>query len=148
MVLPLVSITDSITNLPDESKTAIKIVSLCTSIPIYLVLSIKGCSFPERLRRTLKTYSKGAPFYIASAYRRYTGLVLGQPVGKNPIQREILTPNDRRPNLHKFEWGRTICFRTARTRQIPPSCFNALQTPSTEGFCPLPSCEIIRRIVV
>src|ERR1700733_7933129 len=51
--------TDSITSLPDESKTAIEIVSLWTSIPIYLVLSIKGCSFLEGLRRTLKTYSKG-----------------------------------------------------------------------------------------
>src|ERR1700733_11048464 len=61
--------TDSITSLPDESKTAIEIVSLWTSIPIYLVLSIKGCSFPEGLRRTLKTYSKGAPFYTASASR-------------------------------------------------------------------------------
>ena len=33
------------------------------------MLSIKGCSFPEGLRRTLRTYSKGAPFYTASAYR-------------------------------------------------------------------------------
>jgi len=28
---------------------------------------MRGAPFPCRLRRTLKTYSKGAPFYIASA---------------------------------------------------------------------------------
>jgi hypothetical protein len=41
-------------------------LSLCTSMPIYLVLVIKGCSFLERLSRTLKTYSKTGALYIAS----------------------------------------------------------------------------------
>jgi hypothetical protein len=46
--------------------TEIEVLSLCTSIPIYLVLITKGCPFWMRLSRTLKTYSKrGAP-YIAS----------------------------------------------------------------------------------
>src|ERR1039458_8941130 len=39
--MALVSMTDSITSLPAEFKTAMEIVSLWTSIPIYLVLSIK-----------------------------------------------------------------------------------------------------------
>jgi hypothetical protein len=44
-------------------------LSLCTSIPIYLVLVIKGCSFLEELSRTLKTYSKRGALYIASQNR-------------------------------------------------------------------------------
>jgi hypothetical protein len=34
-----------------------------------LALSIKRVLLSVGLRRTLKTYSKGAPFYIASPYR-------------------------------------------------------------------------------
>src|SRR5467141_3735746 len=45
MVLALVSMTHSITTLPAEFRTAIEMLSLCTSKPIYLVLVIKGCSF-------------------------------------------------------------------------------------------------------
>jgi hypothetical protein len=41
-------------------------LSLCPSMPIYLVLVIEGCSFLERLSRTLKTYSKRGALYIAS----------------------------------------------------------------------------------
>src|SRR5258705_11558735 len=48
MVLALVSMTHSITILPSEFLTAIEILSVCTSIPIYLVLVIKGCSFLEK----------------------------------------------------------------------------------------------------
>src|SRR4030095_8522739 len=48
MVLALVSITDSITTLPRAFLAAIEILSVCTSIPIYLVLVIKGCSLLEK----------------------------------------------------------------------------------------------------
>src|ERR1700684_3869528 len=41
MVMALVSITHSITSLPEEFRTAMQIASLCTSIPIYFTLSIK-----------------------------------------------------------------------------------------------------------
>jgi hypothetical protein len=40
-----VSMTLSMTALPTEFRTAIDILSLCTSIPIYLVLVIKGVLF-------------------------------------------------------------------------------------------------------
>src|SRR6267378_677836 len=58
IMLAFVSITHSITIFPEAFMTAIEILSLCTSMPIYLVLVIKGCSFLEGLSRTLKTYSK------------------------------------------------------------------------------------------
>jgi hypothetical protein len=45
MVLALVSMTHSITIFPPEFITAIEILSLCTSMPIYLVLVIKGVPF-------------------------------------------------------------------------------------------------------
>jgi hypothetical protein len=65
-MLALVSITHSITIFPAAFMTAIEVLSLCTSIPIYLLLVIKGCSFLEELSRTLKTYSKRGALYIAS----------------------------------------------------------------------------------
>src|SRR5882762_4593854 len=65
IMLAFVSITHSITIFPEAFLTAIEILSLCTSIPIYLVLVIKGCSFLEGLSRTLKTYSKRGALYIA-----------------------------------------------------------------------------------
>src|SRR6267143_1614873 len=68
IMLAFVSITHSITIFPEAFLTAIEILSLCTSIPIYLVLVIKGCSFLEGLSRTLKTYSKRGALYIASVY--------------------------------------------------------------------------------
>jgi len=42
IMLALVSMTDSITIFPLWFITAIEMLSLCTSIPIYLVLIIKG----------------------------------------------------------------------------------------------------------
>src|SRR5882762_1705491 len=45
MAFALVSITHSITSFPAAFLTAIEILSLCTSKPIYLVPVIKGCSF-------------------------------------------------------------------------------------------------------
>src|SRR6266404_5462221 len=65
IMLAFVSITHSITIFPEAFMTAIEILSLCTSMPIYLVLVIKGCSFLEGLSRTLKTYSKRGALYIA-----------------------------------------------------------------------------------
>src|ERR1700676_4935134 len=80
IMLAFVSMTHSITTLPTEFITAIEMLSLCTSMPIYLVLVIKGCSFPEGLSRTLKTYSKkGAPFIL----RRITGHAFGRLGGCN-----------------------------------------------------------------
>src|ERR1700682_3811524 len=57
--------TDSITNLPDEFKTAIEIVSLCTSIPIYLVLSIKRVLLSGEVEpNTQNLLQKGRPFIL------------------------------------------------------------------------------------
>src|SRR5215468_5197556 len=69
IMLAFVSMTDSITTLPAEFLTAIEMLSLCTSMPIYLVLVIKGCSFLDGLRQAPKPTPKGAPFYIASGNR-------------------------------------------------------------------------------
>src|ERR1700693_278304 len=70
MVMALVSITHSITSLPEEFRTAIEIASLCTSIPIYFLLSMQGapfcCGFEPN---TQNPTPKGVPFYIASDYR-------------------------------------------------------------------------------
>src|SRR6516164_9195744 len=64
IVLALVSMTPSITILPREFRTAIEVLSVCTSIPIYLTLVIKGCSFPEKFeQRHSNRTPKGRPFY-------------------------------------------------------------------------------------
>src|SRR6516162_6984487 len=63
-VLPLVSMTPSITIFPREFLTAIEVLSVCTSIPIYLTLVIKGCSFPDKFEQTHSNRTpKGRPFY-------------------------------------------------------------------------------------
>src|ERR1700678_459723 len=67
----LVSITHSITILPASFLTAIEILSLCTSMPIYLALVIKGVPPLERLSEHSKPTPKGAPFYIASRNGNY-----------------------------------------------------------------------------
>src|SRR5262249_43663733 len=64
IMLALVSMTHSITTLPAEFLTAIEILSLCTSMPIYLVLIIRAPS-SGAVERALKPYSKqGAPFIL------------------------------------------------------------------------------------
>src|ERR1700757_3246827 len=64
-VLALVSTTHSITILPKEFLTAIEVLSVCTSIPIYLTLVIKGCSFPEKFeQRTQNVLQSGALFIM------------------------------------------------------------------------------------
>ena len=64
IVLAFVSRTDSMINFPVASRTATEIVAVCTSIPIYLVLFTRAL-LSERIAKALKTYHKGAPFYIA-----------------------------------------------------------------------------------
>src|SRR6266404_7571496 len=61
MVLALVSMTQSINTLPTEFLTAIEMLSLCTSKPIYLVLIVLGRSFLSELRnRSRKLLQRGA----------------------------------------------------------------------------------------
>src|SRR5271155_5495891 len=76
IMLAFVSMTHSITTFPAPFLTAIETLSLCTSMPIYLVLVIKGCSFLKGLSQALKTYSKRGALYIASRHRTSSGLVL------------------------------------------------------------------------
>src|ERR1700720_1430440 len=79
MAFALVSITHSITSFPAAFLTAIEILSLCTSKPIYLVPVIKGCSFLEGLRQAPKPYSiRGALLYCVVLIRRLTALSIGQ----------------------------------------------------------------------
>src|ERR1700676_5009696 len=67
MTFAFVSITHSITSFPASFLTAIEMLSLCTSMPIYLVPVIKGRSFLEGFEpNTQNLTPKGRPFYIAS----------------------------------------------------------------------------------
>src|SRR5215470_11536866 len=71
IMLAFVSMTDSITTLPTEFMTASEILSLCTSIPIYLMLLvIKGVLSGRVEANTQNPIPKGAPFYIASGNRQ------------------------------------------------------------------------------
>src|SRR5208337_2085502 len=82
IMLAFVSMTHSITIFPAALLTAIAMLSLCTSMPIYLVLVIKGCSFLEGLSQALKTYSKRGALYIASRYRKLQSTwTLTVPIG-------------------------------------------------------------------
>jgi hypothetical protein len=70
--------------LPEEFRTAIEIVSLCTSNPIYFTLSIEGVLSGGIELNTQNPTPKGAPFYIASRTRR-TKVVLhraGESLGE------------------------------------------------------------------
>src|ERR1700675_2738811 len=88
-MLAFVSMTHSIPIFPAPFITAIEMLSLCTSMPIYLVLVIKGCSFLEGFEpNTQNPTPKGAPFYIASDYRTSCSLVLYIPVSA-PVRRPI-----------------------------------------------------------
>src|SRR5713101_6811886 len=94
IALALVSMTHSITNLPAEFITAIETLSLWTSMPIYLVLVIKGCSFLEGLRQAPKPYSKrGALLYCVGLPVKLV-LALDQPnlyalVSKFGVKRQV-----------------------------------------------------------
>src|ERR1700745_3841980 len=74
IMLAFVSMTDSITTLPTEFVTAIEILSLCTSMPIYLVLVIKGVLSGRVEPNTQNPTPKGAPFYIAWGSRLFDEL--------------------------------------------------------------------------
>src|SRR5215469_12357826 len=75
IVLAFVSMTPSITILPREFLTAIEVLSVCTSIPIYLTLAIKGCSFPEKFeQRTQTVLQRGALFIMCWFGRDKPGL--------------------------------------------------------------------------
>src|SRR5579864_7073261 len=70
-MLAFVSITHSITIFPAPFLTAIEMLSLCTSMPIYFLLSIEGVPFCRGFEpNTQNPTPKGAPFYIVSAYRQ------------------------------------------------------------------------------
>src|ERR1700674_3774833 len=64
IMLAFVSMTHSITIFPAAFITAIEMLSLCTSIPIYLVLVIKGVLSGRVEPNTQNPTPKGAPFYI------------------------------------------------------------------------------------
>src|SRR5450755_5036638 len=66
IMLALVSIKLSITIFPALFITAIEMLSLCTSIPIYFLLSIEGVPFCGGCGKHPNPTPKGAPFYIAS----------------------------------------------------------------------------------
>src|ERR1700757_2900440 len=68
IMLAFVSMRHSITTLPTEFLTQAEMLSLCTSIPIYLMLLvIKGVLSGRVEPNTQNPTPKGAPFYIASA---------------------------------------------------------------------------------
>ena len=61
-LLAFVSMTHSIPIFPEAFMTAIEILSLCTSMPIYLVLVINGCSFLDEVEpNTQNLLQKGRP---------------------------------------------------------------------------------------
>src|SRR5712672_534749 len=64
IMLAFVSMTHSITIFPAAFITAIEMLSLCTSIPIYLVLVIKGVLSERVELNTQNPTPKGAPFYL------------------------------------------------------------------------------------
>src|SRR5713101_10037488 len=71
MLFALVSITHSITIFPASFLTAIEILSLCTSMPIYLVLVIGAFLSGGVELNTQNLLHKGRPFIL----RRVTGHV-------------------------------------------------------------------------
>src|SRR5215475_4826134 len=79
MVLALVSMTHSITTFPTEFITAIEILSLCTSMPIYFVLVIR-VSFLDEVEPSTQNLLQRAPFYnvwlIVPCLGHFSGLGL------------------------------------------------------------------------
>src|SRR6187399_941172 len=61
IMLAFVSMTHSITTLPAEFLTAIEMLSLCTSMPIYLVLVIRASSSGTVEPSTQTLLHKGRP---------------------------------------------------------------------------------------
>src|SRR6202011_3739510 len=76
IMLAFVSTTHSITIFPAPFITAIEMLSLCTSMPIYFLLSIEGVPFCRDLRQAPKPYSKrGALLYCVG--NSYLGITSG-----------------------------------------------------------------------
>src|SRR5580692_4184907 len=73
ITLAFVSMTHSITIFPAPFITAIEMLSLCTSMPIYFLLSIKGVPFC-RIEASTQPYPERRALYIASDYRRSKAL--------------------------------------------------------------------------
>src|SRR5271170_5204304 len=99
IVLALVSRMDSITSFPDEFKTAIETVSLCTSIPIYLTLSIWGAPFGRLEANTQNLLQRSALLYCVrlSLCGIFDGLFPKVPacremVNKCAYRKEVPTP--------------------------------------------------------
>src|ERR1700722_9505272 len=63
MMLAFVSTTHSSTILPAEFMTAMEMLSLWTSMPIYFVSFIGDAPFGRRWDQHSLTYSRGAPLY-------------------------------------------------------------------------------------
>src|ERR1700692_3927863 len=84
IMLAFVSMTHSITIFPEAFMTALEILSLCTSIPIYLVLVIKGCSFLEGLStNTQNLLQKGRPLYCVGKQEVTRFLPVCSSLGNN-----------------------------------------------------------------
>src|SRR5215470_4766648 len=66
-----VSMRLSITIFPAGFLTATEMLSLCKSIPIYLLLFIEGRSFLSELRTAQRTYYKGASLSHGPKISRY-----------------------------------------------------------------------------
>src|SRR6516162_7785318 len=81
IMLAFVSMTHSITILPIEFITAIEILSLCTSMPIYLVLVIKGVLSGRVEANTQNPNPKGRPFILRPPHEPRTGGGAFQPAG-------------------------------------------------------------------
>src|SRR5665213_1396183 len=75
IMLAFVSMTHSITIFPAPFITAIEMLSLCTSMPIYFLLSIEGVPFC-RIETSTQPYPERRALYIASDYRKSSRLVL------------------------------------------------------------------------
>src|SRR6202171_2204907 len=104
--------TDSITNLPDEFKTAIEIVSLCTSIPIYLVLSIKRVLLSGEVEpNTQNLLQKGRPFILRPFIRYWRSLWSQSSL-------VILTEVSMKNEEHDSEWY----LQDRRTRKWMVQC--------------------------
>jgi hypothetical protein len=70
MVLALVSMTHSITTLPTEFLTATEILSVCTSMPIYLALVTKNCmNFLKKIFLSGDSDPKEPPVMKTISYR-------------------------------------------------------------------------------
>src|SRR6266404_260759 len=111
MAFALVSITHSITSFPESLLTAIEILSLCTSMPIYLVLVIKGCSFLEGFEpNTQNLTPKGAPFLYCVVSQPFTSSGLRTSIPCSRGRNRIPAIDWCAPSTPRFNY----CFRTRR----------------------------------